>query len=144
MTPINWILVPIDYSNDSKLALIEADSQAAENGCGLVLLHVQRPADRVQTHFADGGNALVKWSRILRNTPAPQVAYVMCPGDPVQEILRIARQYDVAKIIMGRGGDPLQAGHVAQAVGQGFPGIVQMLSETHSDVSLHALVKPKS
>lgn len=138
MKYVNWVLVPIDFSKESRLALELADRQTACWNAGLILLHVRKPREAIQTRLTIGKSAVEKWGRYVTHTAPDRVAYLTCVGEPVDEILRIAEQFRPRKIVMGRGGTKWQAGSVTQAVGAGFPGIVEAVSALHEDIFIHA------
>jgi hypothetical protein len=84
--------------------------------------------------------AIRRWARWVKRTPKNRVCFMTCQGDPAEEILKIAGQYNVRKIVMGRGGDAHRTGRVTEAVGEGFPGLVEAVSVTRDDIFLHATV----
>src|SRR5690349_8216821 len=90
---VNWILVPIDFSNDSRRALEVADAQAGRSAAGLILLHVRRPVEQVHAQFTFASVALERWGKFLRHVSPENVAYLTVVGDPLNEILKIAEQY---------------------------------------------------
>lgn len=139
MKYVNWILVPIDFSESSRQALETADQQAMIWQAGLILLHVRKPHEMTRTRLSFAKGSVEKWGRFIKQTPPEQVAFLTCVGDPADEILRIAEQYRPRKIIMGRGGDGNQVGSVTRAVGAGFPGIIEAVSAKHNDLFLHAV-----
>jgi nucleotide-binding universal stress UspA family protein len=138
MSCVNSILVPIDFSKDSRLAWEAADAQAEQWAGGVILLHVKDPrkdvASQVTFHYA----ALKRWSRFVRRIPEDRMAYVYCAGNPAEEILRIAEQFRPRAIIMGRGGDLHSPGHVVRQVMTGFPGPVGMVSGSTPSASRRA------
>jgi nucleotide-binding universal stress UspA family protein len=136
----NWILVPIDFSEDSRLALKAADGQAHRWGSGLILLHVKKPTEHPRTRMTIEEEVIRRWARWVEQTPRHRVSFMTCYGDPAEEILKIAEQYKPRKIIMGRGGDAWRAGSVTEAVGQHFQGLVEAISAVRDDVYLHAQV----
>src|SRR5690348_4290936 len=129
---VNWVLVPIDFSEDSKEALKVADQQAAHWGSGIILLHI-KPIPQGKARLTMATDALEKWFKFIHRTPKNQVVCLTYFGDPVKEILAVAEQYRVRKIIMGRGGDACQPGHIAQAVGRYHPGIVDVVSQKYEE-----------
>jgi nucleotide-binding universal stress UspA family protein len=138
MRKLNWILVPIDFSEESRLALQAADRQADLWGSGLILLHVKKPTDLPPTRLVIEEEAIRRWARWVEHTPQDKISFMTCTGDPTDEILKIARQYVPRKIIMGRGGNAQQAGSVTQTVGRYFPGLVEAVSAKRDDIFLHA------
>jgi nucleotide-binding universal stress UspA family protein len=140
MKYVNWILVPTNFSKDSELALEEAKQQAARRGSGVIVLHVKAPADLPQARTSIEEEAVDRM--MSRKTAAPEepLAFITCSGDPVDIILRMAAQYRPRKIIMGRGGDAFRSGSVTEAVAQKYQGIVESVSATHDDISIHAAV----
>ena len=140
MKYVNWILVPIDFSEDSRIALQTADNQADLWKTGLVLLHVKPSASSPRTRLSIEAGALERWGKYIQRTSLDNVAFLTCNGDAADEILRVAEQYRPRKIIMGHGGDSFQPGSVTQAVGEGFPGVVEAVSQTADDVYTHPSV----
>lgn len=133
----NCILVPIDFSEDSRFAMETADRHAARCGSDLILLHVRKPAEHARTRMSIEENALERWVRWIEHTLKDRITVMTLPGDPVEVILQIAAQYQIRKIIMGRGGDAMRPGSVAEAVGRGFPGDFRTASVTHGDDFAH-------
>ena len=128
----NWILVPINFSKDSRRALEVADSRAAASEGGLILLHVDHRESTVKTRLAIDQGPLEKWTRFIKKTSAKRIAYITCRGKPEDEILRIAQQYEVSAIVMGRGGTGQRAGKIAQAVLLEFPQATEWVSANTS------------
>jgi hypothetical protein len=137
MVYVNWILVPTDFSKDSNYALRAADSQAEFLDCGLILLHVTKLENNCRRTSTSDKSPLDRWAELIRYTPPSRVALMTCQGEPVQEILRVAEQYKPRKIVMGRGGTIHNVGKVAAGVSRGFRGYVQMVSESHCNISVH-------
>jgi nucleotide-binding universal stress UspA family protein len=140
MKYVNWILVPIDFSDESRLALEYADRQANMWNAGLILLHVKKPITAPRPHLTIEESGLERWGRWITQTPPDQVTYLTCVGEPAEEILRIAEQYRPRKIVMGRGGDAVHSGTVTREVARGFPGLLEAISRSHDDVFVHARV----
>ena len=135
---MNSILVPVDFSEDSRLAIESADRQAAQWGCGLILVHVKKPDDRTLTRMAFQDQAIERWVCLITFTPRDHVTLLTCEGDPAEVILHIAERYQTRKIVMGRGGDANRPGAVAATVGRDSRQMVELVSTLHSDVFVHA------
>ncbi len=82
MKYVNWMLVPIDYSEESKMALEAADRQAAHRNAGLILLHVRKLQMTPRTRLTTQESGLERWGRFIKHTPPENVAYITCTGDP--------------------------------------------------------------
>lgn len=138
MKYMNWILVPIDFSAESRRALQAADRQAARWGTGLLLVHVKEARQTPQTRLTFHAGSLERWSRFVVHADPRHVAYHTCAGDPAEEILHVAEQYRPRKIVMGRGGTRQRPGPVTRAVAAGYPGLVEVVSPHRDDIFMRA------
>ncbi len=126
MKRANSILVPIDFSNDSRLALRMADYQAHQWGTGLILLYV----DRGIVGLPMKKNPLLDFVRHINHTAAGQIVCINCVGEPVSTIVQVAEHYKVRAIFMGYGAKGEHPGPVATGVKLKFDGLVELFSET--------------
>lgn len=127
------ILVPVDFSKCSELALQTADAMAIERDARLFLLHVHPIVDIPVMDFSyaqptehtealrDALQAqLAKWAQRLR-TPAAQVVHKVVVGAPVDEIIQRSKDFDL--IVLGTHGrsgmSHFLLGSVAERVVQG-------------------------
>jgi nucleotide-binding universal stress UspA family protein len=112
MLTIQTILHPTDYSERSAHAFQLACSLARDHGARLIVLHVIPPPILV-----DGGDLVVadlieefhneQNEKLLRVRPVDteiQVEHRLVNGDPVAEILQVARDNDCGMIVMGTHG----------------------------------------
>lgn len=127
------ILVPIDFSEQSRQALGEADALAVERGAQLTLMHVHpivemavldftyvQPAEKVAEICELVEGRLKEWARGIR-TPADRVNVQVTTGGPAVEIIAMSDKCDL--IVMathGRTGmSHFLMGSVAERVVQG-------------------------
>ncbi len=126
-------MAPIDFSEQSRAALREADELAAERGAELLLLHVHQIVEVAVLDFTyverpeavgevcDAAEAeLRRWSADLR-TPAERILVRVATGSPVDEIVRATRECDlVVMATHGRTGlSHFLMGSVSERVVQG-------------------------
>lgn len=124
------IVVPIDFSEQSREAVQHAASLARDSGATLKLVHVHEPIER----FADTGFAGCALEddreeaekRLLEiRPPFPEVAFThtMLTGNPAEEIVRFAAKQEADMIVLGTHGrtgvSRLLMGSVAEAVVRG-------------------------
>ena len=127
------ILVPIDFSDQSRLALRAADELATSYGATLKLLHVhaivgvavmdftyiERPQDVVRV--VEAAEAQLRgWAQELQ-TPQSRLQVEVATGDPVLEIVRRTEEVDLTVLSThGRTGlTRLLIGSVAERVVRG-------------------------
>ena len=104
---IERILVPIDFSEQSQVALEEADSIAAERGAELTLLHVYQitqiaildftfvdPAPKVASSIQAAETKLRDMAKTLR-TPEARRYISVETGQPIQVILERSLKHDL-------------------------------------------------
>src|SRR5688572_3679464 len=104
---IERILVPIDFSEQSQVALEEADSIAAERGAELTLLHVYQitqiaildftfvdPAPKVASIIQAAETKLRDMAKTLR-TPEARRHISVETGQPIQVILERSLKHDL-------------------------------------------------
>lgn len=130
---VDSLLVPIDFSQCSKVALGVADRWAQSVGASLWLLHVHpvvdvavmdyayvQPAERLAVVCEALEGQLASWSQSLR-TPAERVKREVVLGAPVEEIIKRSHDVDVAVLgTHGRAGvSRFLLGSVAERVVQG-------------------------
>ncbi len=108
------ILVAVDFSEPSRLALAEADRLANESGAYLTLLHVhqivemafldftyvERPEEVARVTDAAEGH-LREWAAALA-TPPQRRQLVVTTGSPTEEIIHASERYDL--VVMGTHG----------------------------------------
>ena len=123
---MNVILVPVDFSRDSLLALRMADYQAKAWRAGLVLLYVDSKIVRVP--LVD--MPLVACCGIVTHTPENRLLFLHTAGSPVAAILDAARRFQPRAVFMGHGSHDLRPGPVARAVRSASPAPVELFSET--------------
>lgn len=137
MNLLRSLLVPIDFSPQSREALSCAVALARRTGAKLILLHaVEHPSffgpidapalvtDAIRTEEA----ALLEQARLemqhavleLTNREDPGIEQDLWMGEPSEVILEVARARDVGMIVMGthgrRGLSHLMVGSVAERV----------------------------
>lgn len=135
-TQIDRILVPVDFSEDSRNALRYALGLAERLGASLTVLHMNFvPAQTVglevvMTRIPDGGRSLREYtedlsrqhldemvSALSRESSVPMEQWVRT-GDPAQGILEAAKDFDL--VVMGTHGrtgiDHWLIGSVAEKV----------------------------
>ena len=121
-TPLQPILVPVDFSPDSEAALVEACRLASCLGNSLMVLHVvhdpaETPgyyAEAAETgqllHIEDAANELM--GRFLKEcgkkhpecTPLKEAQSLLVVGLPVTRILEVAEKAKAEMIVMGSKG----------------------------------------
>jgi nucleotide-binding universal stress UspA family protein len=127
------ILVPVDFSEQSRLAMVEADALAMERDAHLVLMHVHpivevavldftylQPAEKVAELCEAVELRLKEWARSL-TSPPERVTVRVATGAPVTEIVAAAKDFDlVVMATHGRTGvGHFLMGSVAERVVQG-------------------------
>jgi len=127
MLRLKTILHPTDFSESSAAALQLAGSLARDHGARLVILHV------VPIHMALANEAMPipmpapelgplreQLEKLRPEDPMVSVRHVLVEGDPVWEILRVAKDNDCDMIVMGTHGrralSRLLLGSVAEQV----------------------------
>ena len=124
----NKILVPVDFSEGSDLALDWATVLARDTGATLLLVHVEA----IPLTDAGGGEFIYavpepptqelaeRLEKVLPKDPQVPFLHRMLTGDPARSILRTAESEDVDLIVMGthgrRGLSRLLMGSVAEEV----------------------------
>lgn len=124
----NKILVPVDFSEGSDLALDWATVLARDTGATLLIVHVEA----VPLTAAGGGEFIYavpepptqelaeRLENVLPKDPQVPSMHRMLTGDPARAILRTAESDDVDLIVMGthgrRGISRLLMGSVAEEV----------------------------
>lgn len=118
MVAFDRICCPVDFSESSLLALVEAAELARWLGVELTLLHVHAvPADAVRPRPSAFAMASVDLHRDLavwraeaeRRAGAPVHAEIVA-GDPAEEILRHARERRVGLLALGARGRSASGG----------------------------------
>lgn len=130
---ITRVLAPIDFSEQSRAALREADELAAARGADLILLHVHQIVEVAVLDFTyverpeavaevcDAAEAeLRRWSEDLQ-TPPERIKVQVATGSPVVEIVRATKECDIAVLAThGRTGlSHFLMGSVSERVIQG-------------------------
>lgn len=123
---MNVILVPVDFSRDSLLALRMADYQAKTWRAGLVLLYVD--TNVVSVPLID--MPLVACCPFVTHTAESRLLFLHTKGRPVAAILDAARRFEPRAIFMGHGSHDARPGPVARAVRSASPVPVEIFSET--------------
>ncbi len=109
MLAINKILVPVDFSERSTVAALQASALARRLHSDLVLLHVSHPAytaDVFEGAYFQPNPALVEREQreldsLLAGEPAGlSVRRVRAEGDPARCIVHLAHQENVGLIVM--------------------------------------------
>jgi nucleotide-binding universal stress UspA family protein len=107
------ILVAVDGSKESKLALADAIDLALESNAKLTLVHVSNPPPGVARSTAVGALAAAELpayhDMLLRQAveSVPKelpVTTLLLSGSPAHEIVKAARQYDHDLIVIGSRG----------------------------------------
>jgi nucleotide-binding universal stress UspA family protein len=127
MFPIHKILHPTDFSEQSTAAFEVACALARDYSAELVVLHVySNPpvyapdgiAVPIQTE--DPYRARVQLYNVQPSDPSVKVKHILVEGNPVDEILKLARTEAVDMIVMGTHGSTglarLVMGSVAESV----------------------------
>jgi nucleotide-binding universal stress UspA family protein len=137
MTPIRTILCPLDVAEPCEPAFHLACALARDQGARVVVLHVYPPpcchGDVVAQRPPDSGRDTLE--HLLRRYRAAGlsggVQHRLEEGEPIREILRVAREIPADLIVMGthgRGGLPrLLLGSVAENVLRAAPCPVLMV-----------------
>lgn len=130
---LNRVLVPIDFSERSRAALLEADALAAAQGAQLTLLHVHpvvevaimdftyvQPPEKIAEVVQAADRHLREWAQSLQ-TPSERLEISVTTGGPAIEIVELSRQYDlVVMATHGRTGvSHFLMGSVTERVVQG-------------------------
>jgi universal stress protein A len=125
MTAIKMILHPTDFSDSAGYAFRLACSLARDLGARLILLHVNPPGFRPNKLTVEEYQRRL-WDdlgRLMDEDPRLREMYYktgLTEGDPVEEILRVAKERECDLIVMGTHGrtglSRLLMGSVAEAV----------------------------
>jgi MFS superfamily sulfate permease-like transporter/nucleotide-binding universal stress UspA family protein len=125
--PIKAILHPTDFSEHASFAFQQTCAMAREHGARLIILHVcpsvvatsEIEAAMVPSE-ADKELLRAELSRLQPRDPNVSVEHILQAGEPVEEILRVARERHCDLIVMGTHGrtglSRLLMGSVAEAV----------------------------
>ena len=131
----NCILVPVDFSEDSRIALEAADRHASREGRELIVLHVIPPWHPQESpDIPKGVQMFDEWMRRRTWTPSKRVAWLIREGIPTEKILQLAHDLEVCAIYMGRGGDMEQVGPAAAKVRAHFKGREELFSHLASQI----------
>ena len=125
--PIKAILHPTDFSEHANFAFQQACAMAREHGARLIVLHVCPSAvatSEIEAAMlpseADKELLRAELSRLQPRDPKVRVEHRLQAGEPVEEILRVARECPCDLIVMGTHGrtglSRLLMGSVAEAV----------------------------
>ncbi len=110
------ILCPIDFSEHSRLAMLEAAAITRRVGAQLFLLHVleeRRPVSRADVlappeflaRLSEGAQRdLAAWKSVAEELAPGRVITEMVGGHPATEILRVAREGDFDLVVIGTHG----------------------------------------
>ncbi len=110
MSPIQTVLHPTDFSEPSRIAFELACSLARDYGAQLIICHVMQPlipsqGEGVLAPVPDGHAEEIGETLLRLHPPASVPAiHVLETGQPVEEILRLAKESLVDLIIMGTHG----------------------------------------
>ncbi|MCI0681882.1 MAG: universal stress protein [Gemmataceae bacterium] len=121
------ILLATDFSKDAAYALQLAGSLARDEGARLIVLHAM-PVPLVQEKTGYREEAAAALHRV--EAPAPNILFErrLEEGDPVNEILRVARETKCGLIVMGTHGRTglrrLLMGSVAEQIVRHAPCLV--------------------
>ncbi len=130
MLHLNAILHPTDFSGHSKYAFRLACSLARDHDARLIVLHVVTtlgaelvPVGEAATHLQPEGYRHILWDdlkRVQSADPTVSVDHRLVEGDPVAEILRVAKESACDMIVLGTHGrtglERLLMGSVAEQV----------------------------
>jgi nucleotide-binding universal stress UspA family protein/quercetin dioxygenase-like cupin family protein len=132
MTTIRTILHPTDFSSDSEYAFQLACSLARDHDARIVMLHVLYPSSAPlcdgpapnPLRSAESQESIVgSYPWPLPKDPAIRIEHRVAEGDPVMEILRVAKSLECDLIVMGTHGRTgikrLLAGSVAEGTLRG-------------------------
>ena len=125
--PIKAILHPTDFSEHASFAFQQTCAMAREHGARLIVLHVCPSAvatSEIEAAMlpseADKEILRAELSRIRPRDPKVRVEHLLQEGEPVEEILRVARECQCDLIVMGTYGrtglSRLLMGSVAEAI----------------------------
>lgn len=110
------ICCAVDFSEASRLAMIEAADLAKGCGAQLTLLHVHEPAVKAAAEVLVASSApfdlasvdvardLAVWKTEAERRATTAVKTAVVTGDPVSEILRYARAHGVDLLVVGTHG----------------------------------------
>lgn len=131
------ILCPVDFSESSRLAMLEALEVAKQHGAQLFLLHVLEerwPVSRADVlappeflaRLSEGAQRdLAAWKAVAEQIAPGRVVTEMVGGHPATEILRVAREGDFDLVVIGthgrRGMRRFVVGSVADEVARTAP-----------------------
>jgi universal stress protein A len=131
------ILCPVDFSETSRVAMVEALEIAKRHGAQLFLLHVLEerwpsprgdllPPPDLAAKLNEGAQRdLAAWKAVAEQIAPGRVVTQLVGGHPATEILRLAREGDFDLIVMGthgrRGLRRLVVGSMADEVSRGAP-----------------------
>jgi len=110
MATMHTILVPTDFSEYSDAAFQVACSLAAAQGARLIVAHVNPPATthgEIVDRRAPNGYYERLWEELSARKPVDakiEVSHRLRDGDPVSEILELAREENCDLIVMGTHG----------------------------------------
>jgi nucleotide-binding universal stress UspA family protein len=140
MLTIRTILHPTDFSQASRYAFQMACALARDYQARLIVLHVEAPPMSTLGGFPavpplpveyDRENLEKQLHRLQPPDSAMRVEHCLVPGDPVMEVLRVAREESCDLIVMGTHGRTglrrLLMGSVAEQVVREAPCLVLTL-----------------
>jgi nucleotide-binding universal stress UspA family protein len=142
MFPIHRILHPTDYSDCSNAAFAAAAGLARSLGAELIVLHVMAPIEVIPMHagalaYPHGDRQQARDMLEKVTDPPVRVRHLLLEGNPIDEILRTAREEEADLIVMGTHGwtglNRFLLGSVAEHVLRKAPCPVQTVKTT--DVS---------
>jgi nucleotide-binding universal stress UspA family protein len=150
MFTIHTILYATDFSPPTATAFDLACSLARQHGARLIVLHVQVPTHSVfgdEDTWVPDPAALREslWERLTRlrpSDPEVRIEYCLAEGDPVREIVGVARETACELIVIGRRGDTeserVSLGGVAEGVLRQAPCPVLIANALASGSGSHA------
>jgi nucleotide-binding universal stress UspA family protein len=122
MLPIGTILHPTDFSERANYAFRLACSLARDRAARLIILHIV-PVSLAEEKRSFGEELAEELNRMEMPDPKVRVERLLEEGDPVTEILRLAREMGCDLIVMGTHGRTglgrLLMGSVAEQVVRG-------------------------
>lgn len=147
------ILCPVDFSETSRGAMLQALEIAKRENAQVMLLHVletpvmashgelMTPPEMFAAHPGDAQNRLAAWKADAESIAPGRVVTEMLGGAPGSEIPRVAREGTFDLIVMGthgrRGLRRLALGSVAEAVTRVSPCPVLIHRPKHDEFTIY-------
>jgi len=103
--PLASILLPVDLSERSVVAALQAEALARHFNSQVTVLHVVDPQEQESGHFEPGGAKMRELETLLaRDFTGVSITQIVCNGNPARRILDFAGSNPVDLIVMASHG----------------------------------------